>query len=591
MNGFYRQFNRFDWRLWKQFWSVAKPYWFSNEKWIARGLLAVLLILLLLVTGLNVLISYVGRFFQTALANKDVATFWKFLFIYAAVFVVGTPIVVIYRYMQKKLGLYWRRWLTDDFLDKYFHKRAYYELNSNDKIDNPDQRISQDINSFTSTSLAFLLLVLGSIVDLIAFTGILWSISIPLTIILVAYAIFGTVVTVWFGKRLIGLNYNQLRQEADFRYGLVHIRNNAESIAFYRGEEQESIQVRQRFREALRNFNFLIGWQRNLSFFTTGFKYFVTILPALVVAPIYFAGKIDFGAISQASLAFTQVLEALSIVVAQFEDITAFAAGINRLANFKQALAEPNEVSKLGATVIDSKLDSYIALKHVTLLTPNYKQTLVRDLSLTVERGKNLLIVGASGTGKSSIIRAIAGLWNAGSGEIVRPQAEEMLFLPQRPYMILGSLRDQLLYPHTHINIEDDRLDRVLQQLNLIHLPQRVGGFDATLDWTNVLSLGEQQRLAFARLLLTQPRYAILDEATSALDLKNEEHLYRHLQAISTLFVSVGHRSSLIKYHQQVLELEGSDWRVLPAQAYIQKNQVNGNESTDELFNDGFTNA
>ena len=456
MNGFYRQFNRFDWRLWKQFWSVAKPYWFSNEKWIARGLLAVLLILLLLVTGLNVLISYVGRFFQTALANKDVATFWKFLFIYAAVFVVGTPIVVIYRYMQKKLGLYWRRWLTDDFLDKYFHKRAYYELNSNDKIDNPDQRISQDINSFTSTSLAFLLLVLGSIVDLIAFTGILWSISIPLTIILVAYAIFGTVVTVWFGKRLIGLNYNQLRQEADFRYGLVHIRNNAESIAFYRGEEQESIQVRQRFREALRNFNFLIGWQRNLSFFTTGFKYFVTILPALVVAPIYFAGKIDFGAISQASLAFTQVLEALSIVVAQFEDITAFAAGINRLANFKQALAEPNEVSKLGATVIDSKLDSYIALKHVTLLTPNYKQTLVRDLSLTVERGKNLLIVGASGTGKSSIIRAIAGLWNAGSGEIVRPQAEEMLFLPQRPYMILGSLRDQLLYPHTHINIEDD---------------------------------------------------------------------------------------------------------------------------------------
>ncbi|OWY64310.1 ABC transporter ATP-binding protein [cyanobacterium TDX16] len=589
MNGFYRQFNRFDWQLWKQFWSVAKPYWFSNEKGSARGLLAVLLILLLLVSGLNVLISYVGRFFQTALANKDVATFWKFLFIYAAVFVIGTPIAVIYDYMQKKLGLYWRRWLTNDFLDKYFHQRAYYDINSNDKIDNPDQRISQDINSFTGTSLAFLLLVLNSIIELIAFTGILWSISIPLTIILVVYAIFGTVVTVWFGKRLIGLNYNQLRQEADFRYGLVHIRNNAESIAFYRGEEQESVQVRQRFREALRNFNLLIGWQRNLGFFTTGFKYFVTILPALVVAPIYFVGRIDFGAISQASFAFTQVLGALSIIVTQFEDISAFAAGINRLANFKQVLTEQNAELKPGATVIDSKIDTYIALKHVTLLTPNYKQTLVRDISLTVERGKNLLIVGASGTGKSSIIRAIAGLWNAGTGAIVRPQPEEMLFLPQRPYMILGSLRDQLLYPHTHTEIGDERLNRVLQQVNLAALAPRVGGFDITLDWTSVLSLGEQQRLAFARLLLTQPRYAILDEATSALDLKNEERLYCHLQAISTLFISVGHRNSLIKYHQQVLELKGnSHWQLLPAQAYIQKNQVDRNGLTKDLFGEGF---
>lgn len=337
------------------------PHW---QPW---ALLAILLFLAFSVSGLNVIISYVARFFQTALAQKDQATYWRFLFVYASVFVVGTPIVVYYSYVQEKLGVNWRDWLTNRFLDDYFSDRAYYDINNNSKVDNPDQRITEDIRSFTRTSLSFLLIILGSIIDLIAFTGVLWTISVPLVLVLIFYATFGTIGTILIGKRLIGINFNQLRREADFRYGLVHVRDNAESIAFYRGEDQESAAVRQRFVEVLRNFNILIGWQRNLGFFTTSYNYFVVIVPALVVAPKYFAGEIDFGAITQASMAFGQVLSALSVIVTQFESLSAFAAGVNRLGEFEEAINSNGKERPKGATTIDMTFDSHLALEHVTL--------------------------------------------------------------------------------------------------------------------------------------------------------------------------------------------------------------------------------
>jgi len=548
---------------WRQFVSIAKPYWASQKKWQAFGMLGILIALLLAVNGLNVVINYVGGAFMTALSGKDAPTFYRMLTIYFGVFVVGTPVVVLYGWVADKLGLLWRTWLTDHMLDKYLANRNYYRINNDASIDNPDERLAQDLKDFTRQALSLGLNFLSSIVQLLSFIAILWSISHQLVGIVFGYALVGTFLTILMGRRLVGLKFNQLRKEANFRYNLIHVRNNVESIAFYQGEESEKRNIKTRFLDAVGNFNALIGWQRNLGFLTTGYGYLVVLIPSLIIAPLYFAGKVPFGAQTQADMAFGQILAALSLVVTSFDDITAFSAQIKRIGAFNDGLdASTTNCSGTIASVIEPKIE----LDDVTLLTPNCAQTLVTHVSTEVKPGTGLLLMGPSGSGKSSLLRAIGGLWNNGQGRIVRPELKDMLFLPQRPYMPLGSLREQMLYPHGDPNTTDADLQKMLEQVHLADLAKRVGGFETVLSWADVLSLGEQQRLAFSRLLIARPKYAILDEATSALDVKNEENLYRQLETSGTTYISVGHRPTLKAYHTNVLELTGDGgWRIYPA--------------------------
>jgi putative ATP-binding cassette transporter len=582
--------DRLNLQVFRQFWAIAKTYWFSEEKWQARGLLLGVVLFLLAYTGLSVVLNNKRGVLISALSAKDEPRFWETVVIFIGVLVIYAPLLAGYRYLRDRLSLQWRRWLTNRFVDNYFGDRAYYNLSTSDvDIDNPDQRIAEDVRSFTQESLTLLLVLVESVLAVIAFSGVLWGISRSLVLFLLLYAIVGTLVTtVVFGKPLVRLNFEQLKKEADFRFSLVRIRENAEAIAFYRGEAQEATQVKYRFLEVFDNVKRLLLWELNLNVLTNAYEFIPFILPALVVAPAIFAGELEVGKVSEAQGAFVRVFFSLNLVVARFQQLTTFGAGINRLYTFaefleqveleqveselaKPELAAPEQTQPIEAaetadttpTTIQTVTADRLALEHLTLQTPSYQRTLVEDLSIEVPTGQGLLVMGASGCGKSSLLRAIAGLWIAGKGTIVRPDTDQILFLPQRPYMVLGSLRDQILYPHTHLEADDQHLTQILEQVNLADLAERFGGFEVERDWADVLSLGEQQRLTFARLLLQKPNYAILDEATSALDADNEARLYRHLRAIGTTFLSVGHRSTLTQYHQSVLELsQDKTWQM-----------------------------
>lgn len=498
-----------------------------------------------------------GRDFFDALTLKNAPRFYQELQRYLVAFVVASVVVALYRYAEERLALIWRRWLSLKLMGMYFGNRAYYRIGTESLIDNPDQRIEADIRSFTSQTLSFMLILMNSVIGLFLFIKVLWAISPPLTVIAIGYALFGSFMSYLLGRQLIWLNFTQLQREADYRYKLVNVRDNAESIALYHGERKEQTRARQLLSQALLNLRRIIGKNRNLNVFTNLYNYLIPVIPQVVVAPLYFSGEVTLGVVTQSTVAFAQTLGALSIIVTNFGSLTAFAAVINRLGGFFEVLEEVEWRKERAKGVIDYRHENRLAFHDVTILPPRGGRAVVTSLSFSLEAGQRLLICGPSGSGKSTILRAIAGLWNNGEGLITRPRLRTTLFVPQRPYMILGSFRNQLLYVKRRTGVSETVLWEALRAARLMATVERIGNLDVELDWPNVLSMGEQQRIAFARLFIVHPEFAFLDEATTAVEPAVQAEVYRQLAERVKSYVSVGHRDALAPFHDCVLQLNG----------------------------------
>ena len=548
---------------------IAMRQQLRGRRWLHWLMLGVIVLMLLTVNGINAGIGFIARDLTNALVAKQEDGFYRILIIYACCFVVALPIRTAQIFFTLKLGLIWRDWLSRSLIGDYMRNRAYYVLNPNDEqatdLDNPDQRITDDTRSFTSQSLQFTLGIFDALLTFSLNILILWSISQKLTFSLFAYAIVSTTVLVFAGRRLVKINYDQLRYEADFRYGLVHIRNNAESIAFYSGEEPERQETARRLGSVVRNFNLLIIWQVIISAMQRSVGYAGVFFPYLVMAGPYFSGDIDYGRFIQAGFAFNMVEGSLLFVVNRIDELAQFTAGVGRLEGFQSKV---EQVSREASPELITSRDA-IVVRHADLTPPGGKQPILRDLSLSIGEADRLLVVGPSGCGKTSLLRMISGLWMPTRGVVERPETGELLFIPQKPYMLLGSLREQLCYPTDESRFSDDQLRHVLDEVNLGTLSARYPDLDVKQDWPRILSLGEQQRLAFGRLLLNAPRFVVLDEATSALDVATEDHLYALLRQRDLSVISIGHRPTLKAFHDTVLELSGDgDWRLIPATSY-----------------------
>ncbi|TWI62608.1 putative ATP-binding cassette transporter [Pseudoduganella lurida] len=558
---------------WKQFLKVAKPYWQEEEKKRAWLLLTLLIVLMLVETQLAVMLNNQAGEMTSALAARNGDRFWTSVRTCLIILAFAVPSYAFYYYMRDLFANQWRQWLTGRFLDGYLKGRKYYELDANAEIDNPDQRISEDINTFTGRSINFLLIFLGSAMQLVAFSAVLWSISHLLVAVLAVYALAGTAIALYlFGKPLIHLNFWQLRREADFRYSLMRVRENAESIAFYRGETQERAHIDTKFGKVIHNWSRLIKKQRTLNLFQRTFSQLTLVLPAMLLASSVLSGELEVGRAIQAAGAFTAVLGAVGVIVDNFESLSRFVAGIDRLqalSNLVLPKTEPAAPAEDPHPRIATRTGADVRLEAVTLHTPQAERMLVKELSLALQPGDALLITGESGCGKSSLLRAIAGLWNTGSGVIQRPALDDFFFLPQQPYLQSGTLRSQLIYPSTHSDLSDEEMLAILKEVHLPQLAERAGGLDGVRDWGKVLSVGEQQRLAFGRVLVHRPGIVILDEATSALDSANEASLYERLRESGTTLISIAHRDAVLRHHTHVLRLKGEgEWEVHDAAGY-----------------------
>ena len=548
----------------------------------ARLLLGLLLVLLVAISALNVVNSYVGRDFMTALEKRAVSTFVARAVLYVGVFAVSTLITVFLRYTEETLALTCRDWLTRSAVDRYMRPPVYHRLSdrliARGDVANPDERLADDIRAFTATSLSFAILLLSGGFTIVAFSGVLWTISPPLLAVAVLYAGAGSFLAVVWGRPLVGLNVAQLDKEANYRSELIHVRENALALAVARREDRLLSRLSRRIDEVVANFRRIIAVNRNLGFFTTGYGYLIQVIPALIVAPLFIRGDVEFGVIPQSAMAFAQLVGAFSLLVNQFQTVSAYVAVVSRLGALDEAMDEAESRPVLPAEVCDHHFrtaDCPLCSSHpvpasavemvdcgeecgvtyhrLTLLTPADGHVLLKDLTGTLSPGTRLLILGPNDEARTALFRATAGTWSAGRGRVERPGDRRMLFLAERPYLPPGTLREVLTDADPAVS--EERLQTVLRKVGLDPVVTRVGGLDVERRWDNLLSLTNQQLLVFAHALLSVPKFVFLDRSGTALGAGDLERMMGLFKEEGITVLSIG-RSDEGRAFDRVLRLE-----------------------------------
>jgi putative ATP-binding cassette transporter len=550
-------------------WRLAVPYFRSEDRWPGRLLLALVIAIELAIVAINVLINQWNARFYNALQDRNWDSFVSELMFFGVL--AGSYIVLaVYQlYLNQWLQIRWRRWMTKSYLDRWLNHSNHYRMQLlGDPADNPDQRIAEDINLFIERTLYIVIKVLGALVTLLSFIAILWSLSesAPLTIggviwtipgylvwAALIYAFAGTVLTHWIGWPLAGLNFQQQRYEADFRFNLIRVRENSEQIALLRGERAENERLLDRFSRVVANWMQLMTRLKKLTFLTAGYSQISLIFPYIVVSPAYFSGAMQLGGLMQTANAFNSVQTALSVFIEVYRQFAEWAAVVERLAGFDRSIDQTRNVMASSAIALDTAGSKEgIVIDDLNLDLPTGKPLVAAD-EVRFD-GPHTLLTGPSGAGKSTLFRAIAGLWPFGRGQIRIPDGARVMILPQRPYFPVGTLAAAIAYPAEHGTFDDAQLAEALRAVGLPALIERL---HEDAHWNRTLSLGEQQRLGIARVLLQQPDFLFLDEATASLDEASEAALYKLLQTQlpGTTVISIGHRSTLTAFHPRRMTL------------------------------------
>jgi putative ATP-binding cassette transporter len=534
----------------------------SEKRAVGLTLLATVVGLALMAVYMEVQFNQWNADFYNTLQDKDQAEFFRQLGKFTLLAFTWIIIVVYQRYFQQMLLIEWRTWLTERFLADWLRDQAHYRMQLVDrKTDNPDQRIAEDLRIFVEYTLSLSLGLLSAVVTLVSFIAILWVLSGAFTLFGVPipgymvwaaliYAVLGSVLTHLVGRPLIGLDFNQQRFEADFRFSLVRLRENSEGVALYRGEQEELGGLRQRFGAVVGNWWKLMLKQKQLTWLTSFYGQLAIIFPLVVASPRFFAGQVPLGHIFQTASAFGQVQGSLSWFISAYRDFAMWKATVDRLIGFAAAVSQAHEEARRpqGERI---EGDQRLSLEHLALQLPHGGE-LLSDTSLALEPGKDVLVTGPSGSGKSTLLRALAGIWPYWKGRIRLPKGAKLLFLPQKPYLPIGSLKRAVSYPDDPAKFSDEHVLQALDAVGLPHLKERL---ERSENWAQLLSGGEQQRLAFARALLYRPDWLFLDEATASLPDADQDRLYRLLKErlADTTLVSIGHREALAAHHDQRL--------------------------------------